>query len=156
MTKNRKHHQPLSSLLHRLFRQPSTPGPLLSMIRPLVPCLSPSVASSTPKGESHPQTSFSFGSLPPSPPAPHHSLQRSISVMSTPRDEWKVSILFGLHRISPETHLVMFDWMAAAVPRLISPLRAAGDPPLLLSLIDIDCKELQRRGEGENSVWVAL
>jgi hypothetical protein len=26
-------------------------------------------------------------------------------------DEEKVSILFGLHRISPETHLVMFDRM---------------------------------------------
>ncbi len=33
---------------------------------------------------------------------------------------------------------------------------AAGDSPLLLSLIDIDRKELQQRGEGEYFVWFAL
>jgi hypothetical protein len=49
----------------------------------------------------------------------------------------------------------MFDGMVSAVPRLISPPRSAGDFPLFLSLIDIDPKELQRRGEGEYSVWFA-
>ena len=33
--------QPPSSLLHRLFSQPSTPGPLPSMMRPFFPFLSP-------------------------------------------------------------------------------------------------------------------
>jgi hypothetical protein len=54
--------------------------------------------------------------------------------------------------MSPETHLVMFNGMASAVPRRISPPRTAGYSPLLLFLIDIDCKELQQRGEGEYSV----
>jgi hypothetical protein len=68
-----------------------------------------------------------------------------------------VSILFALLAITPETHLVMFDGMACAVPRQISPPRSAGDSPHLLSLIDIDRnKELQRGGEGEYSVWFAL
>ena len=66
-----------------------------------------------------------------------------------------MSILFALLAITPETHLVMFDGMASAVPRLICPPRTAGDSPLFLSPIDIDRKELQRRGEGEYSVWFA-
>jgi hypothetical protein len=50
----------------------------------------------------------------------------------------------------------MFDGMASAVPWLISPPRTVGDSPLFLSLIDIDYKELQQRGEGGYSVWFAL
>jgi hypothetical protein len=67
-----------------------------------------------------------------------------------------VSILFGLHRISPKTHLVMFDGMACAVPWRISPPRTAGDSPLFLSRINIDRKELQRGGEGEYSVCFCI
>ena len=63
-----------------------------------------------------------------------------------------MSILFALLDITPETHLVMFDGMASAVPWQISPPRTAGDSPHLLSLIDIDRKELQGRGEDEYSV----
>jgi hypothetical protein len=49
-----------SSLLHHLFRRPSTPGLLPSMMWPLFPLpLSggspPSIASSPPDGEAHPQ-----------------------------------------------------------------------------------------------------
>jgi hypothetical protein len=65
-----------------------------------------------------------------------------ISTISSTKDEGKVSILFALLAITPETHLLMFDGMASTVPRQISPPRTAGDYPLLLSLIDIDCKEL--------------
>jgi hypothetical protein len=92
---------------------------------------------------------------PPALPAPPLSSPRSISVISIARDEGKVSILFALLAITPETHLVMFDGMASAVPRLICPPRTAGDSPHLLSLIDIDLKELRRGGEGEYSVWFA-
>jgi hypothetical protein len=69
-------------------------------------------------------------------------------IISSTRDEGKVSILFALLAITPETHLVMFDGMASAVPQQISPPRSAGDSPHLLSLIDIDRKELQQRWEG--------
>ena len=62
-----------------------------------------------------------------------------------------MSILFALLAISLETHLVMFDGMASAVPRLISPPRTAGDSLHLLPPIDIDGKELQGRWEGEYS-----
>jgi hypothetical protein len=68
--------------------------------------------------------------------------------MWSTRDEGKVSILFALLAITPETHLVMFNGMASAGPRQISPPRNAEDSPHLLSLIYIDCKELQRRWEG--------
>jgi hypothetical protein len=67
------------------------------------------------------------------------------------KDEGKVSILFGLHRISPETHLVMFDGMACAVPWRISPPAV-----LFLSPINIDRKELQQGGEGEYSVCFCI
>ena len=62
--------QPPSSLLHRLFRQPSRPGPLPSMMRPFFPCLSPRPQPSERRflparwGGSSP-TSPSFGPLPP-------------------------------------------------------------------------------------------
>jgi hypothetical protein len=133
--------QPPSSLPHCLFCQPPTPGPLLSMMRPLfhLPLSggSPlSVTSSPPDREAHPP--------PPALPAPPHSSPRSISVISIARDEGKVSILCDLHGITSKTHLFMFDGMVSAVPRLmsLSPPRAAGDSPLLLSLIDINQKEL--------------
>ena len=69
MTNNRKHRS-CSPPPNCLFRQPPTPGPLLSMMRPLFPLpLSggspPSVASSPPDEEAHPQTSSSFRPLPP-------------------------------------------------------------------------------------------
>jgi hypothetical protein len=149
--------QPPSSLIHRLFHQSSTPESLPPMMRPLFSLSlsgqpSPSVASSPPDGRLIRKTSSSFRSLSPSPPALPHSSPPPISIISSTRDERKVSILFGLHRISPETHLVMFDRMTSAVPRRIPPPRTAGDSPLLLSLIDIDRKELQRRGKGEYSV----
>jgi hypothetical protein len=78
----------------------------------------------------------------PSPPAPFHSSPKSISTISSTRDEGKVSILFALLAITPKTYLVMFDVMASAVPRLICPPRTAGDSPLFLSPVNINCKEL--------------
>ena len=174
--KSFKNHQPLlslhhhgkeseaphlpSPLLHRLFLQPSTPGPLPSMMWPLFPLpLSggrpPSVTSSRPMGRLiHNILLLQISS--PSPPAPHHSSPRSISVTSIATDKGKVSILCSLHDITSKTHLAMFNGMASAVPRLICPPRTAGDSPLFLSPIDIDRKELQRGGEGEYSVWFAL
>jgi hypothetical protein len=61
------------------------------------------------------------------------------------RDEGKVSTLFALLAVTPETHSMMFNGIAAAVPWLISSPTAAGDSPHLLCLIDMDRKELQRR-----------
>jgi hypothetical protein len=131
--------QPPSSLLPHLYCRPSMPGPLPSMMRllftlPLSGGSSPSVASSRPDGESHPQTSSSFGPLPPClqrlstpPPDP-------ILITSSTRDKGKVSILFGLYHLSPETHLVMFSQNCGGLP--------TPPPP-----INIDRKELQQRGD---------
>jgi hypothetical protein len=85
-----------------------------------------------PDREAHPQTSSTFRSLPPLPPAPPHSTPRPISITSSTRDEGKVSALFALLAVTPETHLLMFDGTAVAVPWLISPPRAGGlpTPPL--------------------------
>jgi hypothetical protein len=76
-------------------------------------------------------------------------LQVDIDNIEHERQGDKVSILFALLDITPETHLVMFDGMPCAVPRQISPPRTAGDSPLLFSPIYTDRKELQRGGEGE-------
>jgi hypothetical protein len=64
--------------------------------------------------------------------------------------------LFALLAVTPETHIMMFDGIAAEVPRPISSPTAAGDSPHLLSLIDMDRKELQQRGEGEYSVYFCI
>jgi hypothetical protein len=135
-----------------------TPRSLLAMMRPLFPLPIP---GGSPRGftSSPPDTEAGTSSdtllllmPPPALPAPPHSSPRSVSVISIARDEGKVSILCALHGITSETHLFMFDGMACAVPWRISPPRTVGDSPLLLSLIDINRKELQRRGEGEYTV----
>jgi hypothetical protein len=100
------------------------PGLLPSMMWPLFPLPlsgqpSPSLTSSPPNREAHPQHP---------PPSDLFSLASSASpIISSMRDKGKVSILCSLHDITSETHLLMFDGMTSAVPRLISPPRAAGD-----------------------------
>ena len=112
----------------------------------------PSVASSPPDGEAHRRHRPPSDLLPPRLQLLPTPPPQSVSVISIARDQGKVNILCALHVITSETHLFMFDGMACAVPWRISPPRTAGDSPLLLSLIDIDRKELQRRGEGEYTV----
>ena len=106
--------QPPSSLLHRLFRQPSAPGPLPSMMGPLFPLPLSAAAALRASLPPCPMGRL-IANIPllrtssPSPPAPPHSSPRSISTISSMRDEGKVSILFALLAITPETHLLMFD-----------------------------------------------
>jgi hypothetical protein len=69
--------------------------------------------------------------------------------------EGKVSILFLLLGITPETHLIILEGEGAAVPRQIFFPRAVGITPILLPQIDIDRIGRGGRGRGECFVCFA-